>query len=152
MSPRFASGVAVVALLATWEVQASLVTVSNAVPRRDNFNAILDAHDSKLNLFEGVYYWHAASYGNCSEPKGASGCGPPIGGCGFQTDHNVSLYTSTDFVNWVNEGVVFGAQGNLPPDSVLFAPKTVYNAQSKTWVVSISYTPTSKPQRRTWRY
>jgi hypothetical protein len=32
---------------------AGFVTISNVVPRRDNFGAILDAHDSKLNLFEG---------------------------------------------------------------------------------------------------
>lgn len=118
---------------------AGFVTISNVVPRRDNFGAILDAHDSKLNLFEGVYYWHAASYGNCTEPKGSSGCGVPIGGCGFQTDHNVTLYTTTDLVTWKNEGVAFGAQGNLPPDSVLFAPKTVFNPTTKTWVMYFNY-------------
>jgi hypothetical protein len=85
----------------------------------------------------GVYYWHAASYGNCTEPKGNTGCAPTsIGACGFQTNHNVTLYTSTDFVTWTNVGVAFGAQNNLPPNSVLFAPKTVYNKATKTWIVS----------------
>ncbi len=51
-----------------------------------------------------------------------------IGACGFQTNHNVSLYTSSDLVHWQYEGVVFGAQGNLPANSVLFAPKTVRTA------------------------
>jgi hypothetical protein len=41
------------ALLILPSVWAGQVTISNVIPRRDNFNAILDAHDSKLNLFEG---------------------------------------------------------------------------------------------------
>lgn len=52
---------------------AAPVTISNVVPRRDTDGAILDAHDSKLNFRDGLYYWHAASYGNCTEPKGNSG-------------------------------------------------------------------------------
>jgi len=51
----------------------------------------------------------------------------------------VTLYTSVDLVNWNNEGVAFGAAGNLPPQSVLFAPKTVYNAATKTWVMFFNY-------------
>ena len=119
---------------------AAPVTISNTVPRRDTAGAILDAHDSKLNYKDGLFYWHAASYGNCTEPKGASGCNPAsVGSCGFQTDHNVTLYTSPDLVTWTNRGAVFGATGNLPPQSVLFAPKTVYNAQTKLWVLWFNY-------------
>jgi hypothetical protein len=71
---------------------AAPVTISNVVPRRDTSNAILDAHDSKLNYFNGLYHWHAASYGNCTEPKGSNGCATAsVGACGFQTDHNVTL-------------------------------------------------------------
>jgi beta-xylosidase len=119
---------------------AAQVTISNTVPRRDTDGAILDAHDSKLNFHSGLYYWHAASYGNCTEPKGPSGCSPvTVGSCGFQTDHNVSLYTSADLVTWKNEGVAFTATGNLPPHSVLFAPKTVYNAKTAQWVMWFNY-------------
>jgi hypothetical protein len=62
-----------------------------------------------------------------------------VGSCGFQVDHNVTLYTSPDLVTWTNEGVVFSATGNLPPQSVLFAPKTVYNRQTQTWVLFFNY-------------
>jgi hypothetical protein len=121
-------------------VAGKQVTISNIVPRRDTDGAILDAHDSKVNYFEGLYYWHAASYGNCTEPKGNSGCArTAVGACGFQTDHNVTLYTSADLVTWRNEGVAFSATGNLPPQSVLFAPKTVYNKQTQQWVMFFNY-------------
>jgi beta-xylosidase len=42
-------------------------------------------------------------------------------------------------VTWTNEGVVFGADGNLPANSVLFAPKTAYNANTKQWVMWFNY-------------
>ena len=121
-------------------VWATPVNISNVVPRRDTDGAILDAHDSKVVLKDGIYHWFAASYGNCTEPKGNSGCASvAIGACGFQTDHNVSLYTSADLVTWKNEGVVFSAMGLLPPQSVLFAPKTVWNAKTQMWVMFFNY-------------
>jgi beta-xylosidase len=120
--------------------RASPVVISNVSPRRDTAGAILDAHDSKIVLVGGVYHWFAASYGNCTEPAGNSGCASvAIGACGFQTNHNVTLYTSPDLVTWTNQGVVFGAAGVLPPQSVLFAPKTVYNARTQTWVMWFNY-------------
>ena len=119
---------------------AAPVTISNIIPRRDTSGAILDAHDSKLNLHGGLFYWHAASYGNCTEPKGPTGCAPAsVGSCGFQTDHNVTLYTSPDLVTWTNAGVAFSARGNLPPNSVLFAPKTVFNPVTGVWVMWFNY-------------
>ena len=120
--------------------RAAPVTISNVIPRRDTSGAVLDAHDSKLNYFNHLYYWHAASYGNCSEPKGENGCAAVgVGNCGFQTDHNVTLYTSLDLATWTNAGHAFTATGNLPPNSVLFAPKTVYNARTSTWVMFYNY-------------
>lgn len=122
--------------------EGAMVTISNIIPRRDTNNAILDAHDSKLNYDKttGLYYWHAASYGNCTEPKGPSGCSPAsVGACGFQVDHNVSYYFSPDLVTWTNAGIAFTATNNLPPKSVLFAPKTVYNPNTKLWVMWFNY-------------
>jgi hypothetical protein len=116
------------------------VTISNVVPRRDTSNAILDAHDSKVFFKDGLFFWYAASYGNCTEPKGNSGCATTrVGACGFATDHNVTLYTSPDLVTWTNAGVVFGAVGHLPPNSVLFAPKTVFNAATSTYVMWFNF-------------
>ena len=127
-------------LCVTPNAWAAPVTISNVVPRRDTDGAILDAHDSKVVFKDGLYHWFAASYGNCTEPAGNSGCASvAIGACGFRTDHNVTLYTSTDLATWTNAGVVFGAAGLLPPNSVLFAPKTVFNAQTGQWVMWFNY-------------
>lgn len=51
----------------------------------------------------------------------------------------MTLYTSPDLVTWTNVGAVFGAVGHLPPNSVLFAPKTVWNAATSTWVMWYNY-------------
>jgi hypothetical protein len=59
--------------------------ISNANPRRDTSGQIVDAHDGKVLYQNGVYYWYAASYGNCREPAGDSGCsGAAFGACGFR--------------------------------------------------------------------
>ena len=91
-------------------------------------------------LKDGVYHWYAASYGECAEPKGSNGCADfGVGNCGFATNHNVSLWTSPDLVTWTPHGVVFEAEKNLPPNSVLFAPKTVYNPNTEEYVMWFNY-------------
>jgi len=139
MARRFAA-LAGLAALCLPAARARSVTISNVVPRRATDGAILDAHDSKIFALYDQYLWYAASYGNCTEPAGDSGCATTkVGACGFQTNHNVTLYTSPDLVTWTNAGVVFGAIGNLPPNSVLFAPKTVFNPTTKRFVMYFNY-------------
>ena len=115
--------------------------ISNVVPRTDTTGKIMDAHDSKIVFKDGLYHWFAASYGLCSEPANTTnGCATVgVGNCGFATDHNVTLFTSPDLHTWTDAGVVFGATGNLPPSSVLFAPKTVYNAETSSWIMWFNY-------------
>ena len=139
--PRLPPAIAALAAaLLLGAAAARPVNISNVVPRRDTDGAVLDAHDSKVIFFGGRYLWFAASYGNCTEPQGDSGCASvSVGACGFQTDHNVSLYSSADLVTWTNDGVVFGARNNLPPNSVLFAPKTVYNPKTQLFVMFFNY-------------
>jgi hypothetical protein len=105
-----------------------VVTISNKLPRRDSSDQIMDMHDGKIIFIDGVYHWYAASYGNCQEPSGDSGCkGAAPGSCGFQVNHNVSLFTSTDLSVWQNQGHVLRMQDVAIPDAVLFCPKVVYN-------------------------
>ncbi len=70
----------------------------------------MDIHDGNTfyNPDDGLYYYFGASYGDCKEPSGNTGCKPTsIGACGFQVNHNVSLYTSPDFSTWDFKGHVF---------------------------------------------
>jgi hypothetical protein len=65
-----------IAAAAVSAATATQVTISNVVPRRSTDGAIMDAHDGNI-LYDapsGLYYWYAASYGNCTEPTGPSGC------------------------------------------------------------------------------
>ncbi len=87
------------------------VTISNVIPRRDTNGNILDAHDGSVFLNDGLYYYYGPSYGLCKEPPGPSGCTVwHPGGCGFQLNHNVSLYTSTDLSVWTFRGYVFNEE------------------------------------------
>lgn len=117
------------------------VSISNVLPRRDVNGAILDAHDSKLVLHDGLYHWFAASYGTCKEPSNSrTGCvGGPVGSCGFRQDHNVTLFTSPDLAIWTRVGVVFQAAAALPSQSSLFAPKTIFNPGTHKWVLWFNY-------------
>ena len=36
---------------------AETVRISNSLPRRDTSGRIMDAHDSKMFLKDGVYHW-----------------------------------------------------------------------------------------------
>ena len=117
------------------------VTISNVLPRRDVHGTIMDAHDSKMLYHKGLYHWFAASYGLCTEPiNNKTGCvGGRIGSCGFRQDHNVTLFTSPDLITWTTVGQVFHSSGALPKDSSLFAPKTVFNPTTSTWVLWFNY-------------
>lgn len=49
--------------------------ISNASPRRSTDGKIMDAHDGNIWYDgKGTYFWFAASYGECTEPSGSSGC------------------------------------------------------------------------------
>ena len=110
------------------------VNISNVEPRRDTKGTIMDIHDGTLTYFAGQYYYFGASYGLCKEPPGESGCSDiGVGKCGFQLDHNVSLYTSSDLKTWDFKGHVFEMKRDSPVEAILFCPKVLYNALTKQW-------------------
>jgi len=48
---------------------------------------------STVVYYDGLYYFFGPSYGPCQQPPDPSGCSVwHPGGCGFQLNHNVSLY------------------------------------------------------------
>jgi hypothetical protein len=117
------------------------VIISNVIPRRDTKGNILDAHDGNIFLYEGLYYYYGASYGTCKEPPGPSGCTVwHVGGCGFQLDHNVSLYTSPDLSTWTFRGNVF-QMSSLKHKGILFGPRVLPNPKTKKWVLWWNHLP-----------
>jgi hypothetical protein len=120
---------------------ATQVTISNVVPRRATDGAIMDAHDGKvLRSADGTYYWYAASYGNCTEPTGNTGCkGAAPGACGFQLNHNVSVFSSRDLVTWTDEGHALEMASSGLSGDILFCPKVLYNAATQTFVMYFNW-------------
>ena len=116
------------------------VTIFNTVPRRDTTGAIMDAHDGKvigpIAHLGNRYLWYAASYGNCTEPPGSNGCSDAsVGNCGFQLNHNVSLWSSLDLFHWKPHGVVFSAASSGLESPLMFCPKVLFNNVTNDWVL-----------------
>ncbi|CAF0873651.1 unnamed protein product [Adineta ricciae] len=119
------------------------VTISNVIPRRDTNGSILDAHDGNVFLYAGLYYYYGASYGLCKEPPGPSGCTVwHVGGCGFQLNHNVSLYTSPDLSVWTFRGYVFQMSSMKTP-GIMFGPRVLPNRKTNKWVMWFNFLPAS---------
>jgi len=125
-------------------VSAVIVNISNVHPRHDSTGVIMDVHDGNTFYMDGQYWYFGASYGLCREPSGPSGCSDfAFGNCGFRLDHNVSLFTSTDFA---------ACQPTLVPvfqmskewsglEGILFCPKVIYHRLSKTFVLWFNWLP-----------
>jgi len=127
-------------------VQSKAVTISNVNPRVGTDGAIMDMHDGNVfySTITQSYLWTAASYGNCTEPSGDSGCtGAAPGACGFQLNHNVSMYESTDLVTWVPRGHIFQMANSGISNAVLFCPKLLYNGNTKMWVLWFNWIESS---------
>ena len=117
------------------------VTISNVIPRRDTNGSIIDAHDGNVFYYDGLYYYYGASYGLCKEPPGPSGCTVwHPGGCGFQLDHNVSLYTSADLDIWTFRGYVF-QMSSMKTQGIMFGPRVLPNPRTKKWVMWFNFLP-----------
>jgi len=101
----------------------------------------MDIHDGNTLLVDGTYFYYGAQYGSCMEPKGPNGCADfGIGNCGFQTDHNVSLFTSSDLGVWTRQPLVFEFKKH-PVPGVMFCPKVIYNKPTKMYVLWYNWLP-----------
>ena len=112
------------------------VSVSNSDPRRDVRGAILDVHDGNILLHEGRFFYYGAQYGSCQEPPGWSGGCYVATGCGFQFNHNLSLYTSDDLSSWTQAPHPFEVQRDYNVSNTIFlCPKVVYNRLTQQFVL-----------------
>jgi hypothetical protein len=101
--------------------------------RFDSVAAAIDAHDGEIAYFNGLYYLYGTSYG-CGyqwETKGT-----PF--CGFKA------YTSTDLVNWTDQGFLFNAQTPTWQTRCngstygCYRPHVIYNQTSDLYVLWIN--------------
>jgi hypothetical protein len=118
------------------------VTISNALPRLDVHGEIVNAHDGTIRFYEGFWWLHAASYGagDCADPP-HQGCERYKGGdCGFQRNHNVSVWRSPNLQSGTWEHIGEAVQCTLLPDcGILYRPHMVYNPNTKLYVVFYNY-------------
>lgn len=114
-------------------------TINNAVPRRDVNGEIMDIHDGNIMTINNVFYYYGAQYGDCIEQACTN---TTLGACGFNINHNVSLYTSTDFMNWTPAPTpVFQFARDFPIRGVMFCIKMIYNALTNLYVLWFNYYP-----------
>lgn len=134
-------------------VSARVVTVSNLQPKLSVSGDTVNGHDGTYRFFEGYWWYHAAEYGLCHEPA-KKGCdmtpgpvGPPYpapGHCGFQANHNVTIWRSKDLSSgsWEFKGRAVGCATDVPNCSVMYRPHLVYNPSTRLYVLFVNYVAT----------
>jgi hypothetical protein len=114
-------------------------TVCNDVPRTDATGTVMDVHDGDVLFLNDTFYWFGESYGPCDDDVASVRF--LIGLCGFLLNHNASLWTSRDFVNWTpaptNPVIQFAR--DVPFVAVFFCPKILFNKATGYWVVWVNY-------------
>jgi beta-xylosidase len=114
------------------------VTINNLVPRLDVHGEIMDAHDGSITRYtignSTLYYYHGMQYGLCLEPA-HYGCDRTVDNCGFQFDHNISIWTSPDLSSgsWTFVGNAIDVDSR--PPGVVYRPHLVYNPSTKLYVL-----------------
>jgi hypothetical protein len=91
--------------------EETYVDIDNTTARRDEQNKIIDAHQGCLRFFDGKYYLYGTSYGNTN---------------GDGETNRLVAYSSSDLVNWVNEGSILHYEKRAQYDRVhvVFHPTT----------------------------
>jgi hypothetical protein len=112
---------------------ANFNAAGNQVTKFDTTATGIDAHDGDLKFFQGKYYLYGTSY-NCGYQLGV----PYSPFCGFKS------YSSTDLVNWSDNGGLFDAQtphwqlSCAPPRYGCYRPHVLYNAGTKKYVLWVN--------------
>jgi len=103
------------------------------ITRFDTVAAAIDAHDGEIAYFNGLFYLYGTSYG-CGYVWG--GTNTPF--CGFKA------YTSTDLVNWTDQGFLFNAQTPVWQTRCngstygCYRPHVIYNQKDNLYVLWIN--------------
>lgn len=103
------------------------------ITRFDDSGDAVDAHDGEITYFNGKYYLYGTSYDCGFEWNNKTA---PF--CGFKS------YSSTDMVNWKDEGFLFDAQNPLWQSRCdgktygCFRPHVIYNQKSKRYILWVN--------------
>ncbi len=108
-------------------------SIRPGAPWPDTEGAHINAHGFGIVKLEGTYYWYGSQKipGKTESEKNEAG---------------VSCYTSSDLLNWKNEGLVFsvGAEGQheeVAKAGILDRPKVFFNASTKKYVMHFKLYP-----------
>jgi hypothetical protein len=112
---------------------AAATTINNLAPRLDVNGVIVDAHDGSVQMFGGKppFYMHAVQYGLCHEPANY-GCDSTPDRCGFQYDHNITVYTTNDLSSGTWQFV-----GTRKSVRVQVWPRFTTSSRQTWWLVSL---------------
>ena len=123
-----------------YNVSATLVTISNVLPRVDVIGKPMDIHDGNVIQYEkgGLFYYYGVGYGDCRPPFDF-GCAGfyLLGDCGFRTNHTINLYTSPDLQRWTFVRDIFPWNEGRPL-GIYYRPKVVYNSYTQLYVLWVN--------------
>ena len=91
----------------------------------------IQAHGGMILFYEGMYYWYGENKNGATQTA-------PSGD--IRVDFiGISCYSSTNCIDWKNEGIVLSASPNpghdLYKDCVCERPKVIYNTDTKEFVM-----------------
>ncbi len=100
---------------------------------RDTAGRPINAHGGGILVHEGVYYWYGESKQTKPTPD-PTRKRPRVAATG------VACYSSTNLMDWVNQGIVLATStndpaGDLHPRRVLERPKVIYNRSTGKFVL-----------------
>lgn len=119
------------------------MTIDNLQPRLDTAGAIVNGHDGTVRWFDGYWWMHSAQYGECADPPlhGCDMTGPTRGtSCGFEPNHNVSIYRSPDMSSGSWEFVGLAVEcAKLSNCGILYRPHLVFHPRSQRYLLYWNY-------------
>lgn len=119
-----------------WKLDTAAISSGEFVPGTpwlDQNGKPINAHGGGVIFHQGVYYW----YGEHNLPGRSEA---------QFADGGVHCYSSTNLVNWKDEGLVLAVRNDDPAADlaagcILERPKVLFNDQTKTFVMFFKYYP-----------
>lgn len=102
--------------------QQTEITINNRSPRLDTDGEIVDAHDGRVTKFGNIFFWYGTSYGDAT---------------GFLPGNVFRCYSSTDLMNWKNEGIILKNH----PEGMYYRPHVVYNPKTRKYILWYNWYP-----------